>query len=205
MMMTRRRFANASLCAGIGYKTDMAAVAENLLRISGEDGVTVDRKFKSHWTGRLPVRFFIMSNEIPKLPDGSAVLATRFVPLVMEHSFFGHEDLGLSDRLLCELPSILNWAIEGWRRLQERGHFELPGSSLQAIEELEDMSTPVSTFLRQRCELTPDVTTRKIEIWSAWKAWCDDTNDHAGNRRSIKTSKPKSHQNRIDCRLVLGL
>ena len=75
MMMTRRWFAKASLCAGIGYKTDMAAVAEDLLRISGEDGVTVDRKFKSHWTGRLPVRFFIVSNEIPKLPDGSAVLA----------------------------------------------------------------------------------------------------------------------------------
>ena len=39
-------------------------------------------------------------------------------------SFVGHEDIRLTNRLLEELPGILNWALEGWKRLHERGRFE---------------------------------------------------------------------------------
>ena len=201
----------------IGYKTDMAAVAEYLLGISGEDGVTVHRKYQSAWTGRLSVRFFIMTNEMPRLQDASAVVASRFVPLVMENSFFGQEDLGLRDRLMTELPSILNWAIEGWRRLQSRGRFELPQRSLQAIEELEELATPVRAFQRECCELEPNAMTLKSEIWSAWQVWCGQNNEHVGNQRQffrnlvastgrvIKPSKPKLGDTRQPCYLGIRL
>ncbi len=96
----------------VGFKTDIAAVAEDLLRISGEDSVSVNRKFKEAVTGKLAVRFLIMSNETPRLPDASGALASRFIPLMMENSFYGREDHGLTDRLLTELPGILKWAIE---------------------------------------------------------------------------------------------
>jgi len=59
----------------IGNKTDHAAIAENLLRISGGDTVTIDRKYKAAWTGRLPTRFLILSNELPHLADASTALA----------------------------------------------------------------------------------------------------------------------------------
>ena len=42
----------------------------------------------------------------------------------------------LIDRLLTELPGILNWSIVGWQRLTERGHFVQPVSRGREILEL---------------------------------------------------------------------
>ncbi len=156
----------------LGRRTDPAAIAENLLRISGEDLVTADRKNKTAWTGTLAVRFVIMTNELPKFSDASGALANRFVPLVMTESFLGREDHGLTARLLVELPGILNWAIEGWRRLHDRGHFVLPGRSRDAIQDLHDMASPVSAFVRDRCALDPEGTVEKVVLYGAWREWC---------------------------------
>jgi putative DNA primase/helicase len=33
--------------------------------VSGEDRLTVDRKYREPWTGQIPARFLILSNELP--------------------------------------------------------------------------------------------------------------------------------------------
>ena len=43
----------------MGAKTDKAAVTETLLTISGEDAVSIPRKNKTDWEGRLRIKFFI--------------------------------------------------------------------------------------------------------------------------------------------------
>jgi putative DNA primase/helicase len=55
--------------ARIGQRHDQAAIAERLLSISGEDAITIDRKNLLAWTGRLGVRFVILTNELPRLPS----------------------------------------------------------------------------------------------------------------------------------------
>lgn len=90
----------------LGKRTDHAAVTENLLRISGEDMVTANRKYKDEWHGRLAARFFIMTNLTPRFADASGALASRFVPLVMQESFLGREEPRLLDDLLAELPGF---------------------------------------------------------------------------------------------------
>ncbi len=150
-----------------------AAIAEALLRISGEDTVTVKRKFKSAWDGRLAVRFLLLSNLMPRFSDASPALANRFVPLLMEQSFLGKEDPDLTNKLLAELPGILNWAVEGWRRLHVRGRFDLPQSSRDAIQQLIELAAPVATFLREECELDPEAEVSKSELFECWKSWCD--------------------------------
>jgi putative DNA primase/helicase len=42
-------------------------VVERLLAISGEDTITVNRKYRDQWTGKLPSRFMVISNELPQL------------------------------------------------------------------------------------------------------------------------------------------
>jgi P4 family phage/plasmid primase-like protien len=130
-------------------------VVERLLCISGEDLATVDRKFLGSVTMKLPTRFMFLTNELPRLTDASGALAGRFVTLRLTESFYGKEDTGLTDRLLGELPGILNWAIEGWRRLHERGHFVVPTSVRDVVQEIEDLSSPVSAFVRDECVVGP--------------------------------------------------
>ncbi|RWN31109.1 MAG: hypothetical protein EOR97_13050 [Mesorhizobium sp.] len=157
----------------IGGKTDQAAIAENLLRVSGGDMVTIHRKYKHAWNGRLPTRFLILSNELPHLTDASTALANRYLPLVFAKTYLGREDPNLLRQLLAELPGILNWAIEGWRRLKERGRFELPPESKEVLGCLIDLGSPITAFVEEHCELHPEVSVNKQELFQAWREYCE--------------------------------
>jgi putative DNA primase/helicase len=159
--------------ARLGGKSDQAVIAERLLSISGEDGINVDRKFMSTWTGRLPTRFMILTNELPRIADTSGALAGRFVVLVLERSFFGKEDLGLIGRLLGELPGILNWARVGYRRLRQRGYFIQPASANEAVEELEALGSPVRAYVRERCRVAPGCAISVELLYQDFRAWCE--------------------------------
>lgn len=168
--------------ARLSGKADQSAIAERLLSISGEDAITVDRKFQAAWTGRLGVRFLIMSNELPRLSDASGALASRFLVLTMTNSFYGKEDRSLGNRLLSELPGILNWARAGYIRLRERGYFLPPDSAREAVEELEALGSPISAFIKERCTVATGQRCSVDEMFDAWKAWCE-----ANGRREAGT------------------
>ena len=53
------------------------------------------------------------------------------------------------------MPGILNWAIAGWQRLYMRGHFQQPKSAAEAVQDLEDLGSPISAFLRAKCVVEP--------------------------------------------------
>jgi putative DNA primase/helicase len=148
-------------------------VVERLLCISGEDTLTVDRKFMESVTMKLPTRFMFLTNELPKLIDASGALAGRFVILRLTESFYGKEDKTLTARLLVELPGILNWSIDGWKRLHERGHFVLPMTVHEMVKEIENLSSPVSAFVREECVVGPGHRVDAGVLYEAWRHWCE--------------------------------
>lgn len=152
---------------------NIATVVERLLCISGEDTLTVDRKNITSVTLKLPTRFMFLTNEFPRLTDSSGALAGRFVILRLTESYYGREDILLTDRLLAELPGILNWSIEGWRRLHERGHFVVPASVRDVVQEIEDLSSPVAAFVREQCVVGPGHRVPVDVLYDAWKGWCE--------------------------------
>src|SRR5262249_16435837 len=60
--------------ARLSHRTDSAIVTERLLSITGEDALTVDRKCMEPVTVKLPTRFVILTNELPRLGDSSGAL-----------------------------------------------------------------------------------------------------------------------------------
>jgi putative DNA primase/helicase len=164
--------------ARLGARVDHQAVVERLLSISGEDIINVNRKNLTHWIGQLICRFLIISNEIPKLGDPSGALASRMIILRLTHSFLGREDHGLFDRLLPELSGIFNLALAGWRRLRDRGYFIQPSSSIEMAGQLEDLSSPISQFVRERCELGPYYEVSRDALFKAWCNWCSGEGRH---------------------------
>ncbi len=161
--------------ARLGGRADQQAIAERLLSISGEDGIDIDRKYLPLLSGvRLATRFLILSNELPKITDASGALASRFIVLMLTQSFYGKEDHGLADRLMGELPQILNWAIEGWRRLRDRGYFVQPSAAEEAVRELEDLGSPIAAFVRERCETGLGHEVECQRLYYAWKTWCEE-------------------------------
>ena len=171
--------------ARLGGKADQQIVVERILAITGEDSLSVDRKFKDAWTGQLETRIMVLTNELPKLADASGALASRFIILLMTNSFFGREDQGLTDRLVKELPGILNWSLDGWKRLQARKHFIQPASSAAAQRDFEDLGSPIGAFVRDCCTLGPNASCRPETLYSRWLAWCNE--QHIMNVGTVQT------------------
>jgi len=151
---------------------NIITVVERLLCISGEDAVSVDRKFLGSVTMKLATRFMFLSNELPRLNDSSGALAGRFMILRLTRSFYGHEDTQLTDKLLAELPAILNWAIVGWQRLHHRGHFLMPQSTADALLDLQELSSPVTAFVREECVVASGQRAWVDDLYGAWVSWC---------------------------------
>lgn len=169
--------------ARVSGRTDIAQVVERLLTISGEDSQTVDRKHQSAVTVKLPTRFTLISNELPRLADSSGALTGRLILLRLTESFYGREDRQLTDALLGELPGILLWSIEGWRRLRERGRFVQPDSGRAMVEEMEDLASPIGAFVKEACRMEAGAEVEVKELFSAWKRWCEDRGrDNVGDQ-----------------------
>jgi putative DNA primase/helicase len=160
--------------ARLGKLSDGAIIVERLLSITGEDALTVDRKMAEQWTGKLPTRLVILTNELPRLNDSSGALVGRMILLRLSESFFGREDSTLTDKLLAELPGILLWAIEGWRRLRERGRLVQPRSAMELLADLNDLASPVGQFVRDCCLTGPSYRVAVAELYAAWRQWCDE-------------------------------
>jgi putative DNA primase/helicase len=181
--------------ARIGARTDKSVIVERLLSISGEDRITVPRKFLKAWNGTLPTRIKILTNELPSLNDGSGALVSRLLIYTMKNSFYGKEDPELTRKLITELSGILNWAIEGYRRLHKRGHFVQPASSREAINDLLMLAAPVKEFIHTECDTGAEFSVDVDGLWSAWKSWCEKNGRHeTGSKawfgRNLKTAVP---------------
>ena len=152
-----------------------STVVERLLAISGEDTITVNRKYREQWTGKLPSRFMVISNELPHLGDASAAIAGRFVALLLSKSWYEKEDPSLEPDLHTEesLTGILNWALDGLDRLAAEGRFTRPRSTDEAMIALADLASPVSAFLRDTCTVDLGVEVLVDDLWKAWGAWCE--------------------------------
>jgi putative DNA primase/helicase len=163
--------------------TDARQVVERLLSVSGEDRITVDRKYREPWTGQIPARFLILSNELPQLGDASGAIAARFVVLLLAQSWLGREDTRLTAKLLPELPGILSWSLDGLDRLARHGALTEPESSRDAVAALQDLVSPVSAFVRDSCKRGGEVPVDVL--FSAWKQWCELNGHKAGSKQRL--------------------
>jgi putative DNA primase/helicase len=183
-------------------------VVERLLAISGEDSITVNRKYRDQWTGKLPSRFVVISNELPQLGDASAAIAGRFVALLLTKSWYGQEDTSLEGQIRTELSGILNWALEGLARLERKGQFTRPTSTDEAYIALQDLASPIGAFIRDRCELDLGYEVPVDDLWAAWKSWAEENGHSAGTKQrfgrdlraahaSIRVSQPRDGEERM--------
>ena len=164
---------------------DASVVVERLLSLSGEDSLTVHRKHRIAWEGKLPARLMLCTNELPRLGDASGAIAGRFVTLTLERSWLHNENNALEPQLANELPGILNWALDGLDRLQKQQRFTRPESTDATFIALQDLASPVRAFIRDRCQVAPDLETTVDDLWQAWRKWAEDNGHGKGGTRQV--------------------
>ena len=187
--------------ARLSRRSDLATITERILSITGEDAQAVNRKYKDAVTTKLHTRFTICSNELPRLDDSSGALAGRLLLLRLTESFFGREDHGLSESLEAERQSILLWAIGGWNDLRQSGRFVTPASSEELTEQMSDLASPVSQFVRECCELGSEHSIPLDALHREFRRWAEDAGQdrvpiRAHFSRDLSAAFPRIHRAR---------
>ena len=164
-----------------------SAVVSQLLRIVGGDTVTVNRKNKEAWSGYLPTRIVVYSNEVLQLTENSNALTGRMVVFKMSRSFYAKEDTDLSVKLDKELAGIFNWSMEGLkRRLARGGHFIQPDSGKDLLELMEDIGNPIRSFVSEALEFDLAGSVSKDDVFTCFKHWSLRKSLPPGNELSFK-------------------
>lgn len=131
---------------------------EALKSVSGEDRQSIKRLYRSHWMGKLGVRFMAIGNDTPSFNDPSGALMRRMIHVYFPNSFRGtvDEDPTLRPRIRKELAGILNWALVGLRRLEKLGRFTVPAASKDISREVDEQSSSIGGFIAECIDRTGD-------------------------------------------------
>jgi len=159
-----------------GDQRVMQSAISKLLSITGEDKININRKYKTTWSGTLPTRLMLMSNEMPWFKDSSGAIVDRMLLLVFKESFIGREDLTLDLRLHAELAGIFNWALEGYRELVAAdGHFTVPRASERVLGGFRETVSPIEAWLRAECTQEAEAYKESVPcLRHHWERWCAD-------------------------------
>jgi putative DNA primase/helicase len=171
--------------ARLGGHKESGLALERVLAIVGEDSLTVDRKNREPWTGHLPGRIMVMTNELMRVRDNSGAFVSRLLVVESEQSYVGREDRTLDRRTQAELPGIVRMALDAYRRLVARGDFVQPSGGEGALHVLTDMSAPVQAFVRDRCEIDGESVATKDDLYHAWRTWCENAGTLPGDKATF--------------------
>jgi putative DNA primase/helicase len=154
---------------------DKNQILETFKRITGNDPVEVDQKFRAGFSTRLNVRFILNSNEHINFVDRTNALGRRLLALPFNVSFRDRADPDLPARLAAEVSGIANWAIEGLRRLRRNGRFTESSAGREFAKAVARQGAYCLAFLQDRCTVYRAVNPGGLEavpltdeaVWTA--------------------------------------
>lgn len=153
--------------------------AEFKIITSGEP-VSCNQKFVAAFDFVPKARIVLAANIFPKITDHSSAFYKRLLLLPCERIFEEHEkNRELANQIIGnELPGILNWSIEGLKRLNQRGRFEQYDFMRNAVQDLENENNPSNAFLEEFTENHFESNLDKGELYEKYKSWCKETNNY---------------------------
>lgn len=154
--------------------------------ISGE-GVTINRKYHDPVSLQPHCKILWAMNDLPRVDDRGAGLFRR-VKLV---HFPAIEEKKRDPRVKEEIKksgmAILNWALAGLSRLNDRGAFDIPTSIANATEHYKIQNDVSLTFIEECCTRDPQSRIQAKALYEEYFEWCKQTNHHAVSSTRFST------------------
>jgi len=142
--------------------------------VSG-DTLTIEEKFKKGFSFRNRAKFFFSANVLPKVSDNTHAFYRRIVIINFSKTFDENTaDPSLPEKLTNEkeLSGILNWSLEGLKRLVQNGfRFSYSKSADEIREIYTRASNPVKAFLDEECVEDPEAWIVKQDLYEAYKEY----------------------------------
>lgn len=150
-----------------GEQLDQATVK----RLTGGDTIDAEEKGKNPFSYKPQYKANLLTNADPNLDDVDYAIMRRVMILNWQKSFGEKgsppKDEHLSEKLVAELPGILNWAIEGCLNWQKHGLRIPPEISVESQRYFEEQDR-LGPFLSDCTALNPDGRIPQKELFDLY-------------------------------------
>lgn len=117
----------------------------------------------------------LLCNNYPSSKDLSEALQARACVIPFKHKFKPATDPNPFPEILAnELSGVLNRALAGYKRLQERGGFLEPLACAQAKRDFLRSANPLVLFIDEGCSKEPTFTITSTELYRRYRNWADN-------------------------------
>ena len=159
--------------------------------LTGGDLIKGERKFKNPFYFYNHAKLLFSANRAPPSEDKSGAFYRRWLIVDFPNVFEGkRDDKRILEKLTTpqELSGLLNLALEGLKRLMERGGFSRTETVDAVAERYERLSDQVAAFVADRCEAGPDKVAEKEGLYNEFVQYCQ------GGRVPVLTQKSFTEQ-----------
>jgi len=175
-----------ALCSEAGATQNLVEDAYIKMLVSG-DTMNVRQIRKDPFLLKPMVKLWWAMNELPPVADTSEGFWRRVMVIPFNRQFATNERiLDLKERLDAELPGIFNWAMQGLKRLRDRGRFVLPAQVTKSTQEYRQDANPVALFIADECYTGKGLSGQSSALYSTYKDWCFDNNYKPHSSRNFK-------------------
>ena len=168
---------------------------DGTLKKLSEDGqITANPKGYQPFTFTKVCTVVMCCNGTPKTKDISKGFRRRAMVIPFDRGFTKEEQdpTILKYIIKNELSGVLNKALEGLKRLKQRGYFQEPISCKDAKNSWLDSANSTAGFIRDCVEITKQYTTDKVSVNDLYMAYCNYCDEQNYNRVIAKNSFKES-------------
>jgi putative DNA primase/helicase len=141
--------------------------------ISGEP-IQVERKYRDPFTVIPRTKVCWAMNELPRVADANSGLFRRVKVVGFPKLPEDKRDPEIKQLIEQEGAGILNWALEGLNRLNQRGHFEVPAGVLDATKQFRENNDVPALFIEDRCIRGAGFEMPAARLYREYKYWCEE-------------------------------
>ncbi len=166
-----------------GRRLAEAAVKE----MTGGDKITARRMREDFWSFNPSHKLWLAANHKPIVrgTDHGIWRRIKLIPFTVTIPK-ERQDKQLPEKLLAELPGILNWAVKGCTEWQADGLDE-PEEVTGATAEYRQEQDVLGRFVEECCVVDPAAKAQATPLYQAYRAWCEANGEHALNLTNFGT------------------
>jgi hypothetical protein len=119
----------------------------------------------------------VIANKFPQVDDDSLAFRERRIFISFPNEFTGEKQIQNVERVWLddrqERSGILNWMLEGLKRLLSQGYFTESRSQAQTEIAFERASDTIRAFITEMAIFDKNRVTTRTEAYEAYKRYCD--------------------------------
>lgn len=160
-------------------------------QVTGDDKVTCRFLHKEYFEYFPQFKLFLATNHKPVITQSDFGIWRRILLIPFTQNFEDKEESGLKEKLLSELPGILNWALEGLKLWRTEGLKNVPEAVANTTRIYKDDSDTVGQWLNFRIERFSgeySPTLKSSAAYTDYKNWVTENGFFAVGSRTFKSS-----------------